>query len=505
MVSRLCESCGASTEDTSTVWCSSCGKFIGFASPESLPEGPGLSVSPLYSLPAVVTAGEELRLPLAIRNSGTIVDQMIVKVPENFATWIRVDPAAVSLFPGESAECALVVGPPRSPDVRAGLHEVPVVVASVAAPDMQQEMGLVIDVQPFVEVNCELRPLKSSGTDRGLHTILLNNRENSDATILLSAEDAEQSLTFRFAPERAVVGPDERVGSELSVGLARSLTSEQPKLFPFTVFVETAGGSPPQRLAGTWQLEPPQQPLRLTLAEPTITALPGAELSTQAAVRNTGNRADHFRFEILGPAASWGRVIPESAGAPAGGEVRVAVSLLIPAPEALPSWLPWGVRVANLDGTRASVAEGTMSIEEVEVAVLTSIPECARGRWAGRYLLTVANRGSRTGSWRIVGMDDADELSFAFSHSTVTVEPGADALIAAKVRTRRPMLTGRPRSLEFGFALEVVAADSDQSRVLAVSQAALEQRAIMSIKSSAVVKSSSRVKEASAQKPVTPR
>jgi hypothetical protein len=141
------------------------------------------------------------------------------------------------------------------------------------------------------------------------------------------------------------------------------------------------------------------------------------------------------------------------------------------------------------------VAEGELSIREVEVGFLASTPERARGRWAGRYLLTVGNRGSCVGQWRIVGVDDADELSFAFSHSTVIVEPGSDALVAAKVRTRRPMLTGRPRSLEFGFALEGAAADTDERKVVAMIQAELEQAAILSIKSSLVVKSSPRLKK----------
>jgi hypothetical protein len=478
---RICEACGGVTEDPTTVWCMECGRFIGFAPTPQSKRAAGLLMVLLDRDPAVVAAGEEARVRVSVRNTGGIVDHMDLTVPEALSNWIRVDPPRVELFPNASAIASVVLAPPRSPLVRSGQYEFELVATSASKESLTDSIALVGIVQPFVEVAGELLPPTSSGVSSGAHRVVLINRGNASAHTTLSGRDDEGKLTFRFERSSLQLEPGTKTDVAMEVAPDSPTTSEQSKSFSFQVNIAVEDAAD-QRLPGSFVLQPPEQPLRLVLAQPDLEAAPGADILTTGSLRNTTGRSDHFRFELLGPAAGWGRVVPESAVAAVGSSATTEVLLTVPPAESgLPAWLPWGVRVVSSDGSRAAVAEGGIRVGEIEVASLDAFPGRTRGRWSGRYLITVGNRGSRSERWRLVGVDDADQVSFAFSHSVFEVTPGADIIVAARVRTRRPSLAGRSRTLPFVFALEIAEGPAS-GRVLATTEAELEQSPILGLK-----------------------
>ena len=177
---RTCERCRATTDDDSTVWCSGCGAFIGFASPPR--EGaPDVVMALLDQLPCQAEAGSEAWLRVAVRNSGNIVDQIGLVVADELASWVRVDPPAVSLFPGQANEVRVVVSPPRSPAVAAGLYEFDVVGSSLSVDTVSDRMALSAVVAPFIDVRSELSPQQSAGASGGTHRVVLGNQGNSHA------------------------------------------------------------------------------------------------------------------------------------------------------------------------------------------------------------------------------------------------------------------------------------------------------------------------------------
>ena len=223
-------------------------------------------------------------------------------------------------------------------------------------------------------------------------------------------------------------------------------------------------------------------PLRLVLEVPELTGGPGEQVGTAARMRNTTGRTETFHFELLGPAFQWGHISPETATVGAGADVVVETTLTLPEAESRTSgWFPWGVRAANGDGSRAAVAEGGVTVEDVEAVALDVIPDHIHGRWSGRYVLTIGNRGNQPGRWRLSGVDESDQVSFAFGRTIVELEPGAETIVGARVRTRRPTLFGRMTNLAFGFKLES-AGDSARGEAVANAEATLEQLAILSIK-----------------------
>src|SRR5262245_30411335 len=98
----------------------------------------------------------------------------------------------------------------------------------------------------------------------------------------------------------------------------------------------------------------------LVLADSRLHAAPGQAATTTVTVRNRGRGGEEYALELLGPAATWGRVVPPTIILPSAGETAAKIGFLPPLePPALASDVPFGVRcVSQNDKQRSTAAEG---------------------------------------------------------------------------------------------------------------------------------------------------
>jgi hypothetical protein len=176
-----------------------------------------------------------------------------------------------------------------------------------------------------------------------------------------------------------------------------------------------------------------------------VRATRGGESRIPVTAHNPGAAEEHYRFEILGDAARWGRIEPRYVpGVPAGGQTALELVLRPPA-DAPAGTTPFAVRCVSLiDAGRCAVVEGDVVVgasRDVDVAV-TAV--AAAGRRSGQYLVAVANRGQAPAPVRLSGSDPRRELGFAMAPGEFTVDGGETSTSYLSVRPRHPKLLGSP-------------------------------------------------------------
>src|SRR5439155_17234075 len=134
----------------------------------------------------------------------------------------------------------------------------------------------------------------------------------------------------------------------------------------------------------------------LVLSDARLRAAPGQEVTTVLTVRNRGRGGEDYAFELLGPAAGWGRVMPPVIALPTAREVEVKVGFVPPLePPAPAAEIPFAVRCfSQADPKRSVVVEALLTVEPLSDITFDVQPVRVRGRWSSRHVIEVENRGN---------------------------------------------------------------------------------------------------------------
>lgn len=209
----------------------------------------------LDSASVQLQAGEQVVIPLQIRNNGEIVEGYNIEVVGPTAAWSTVEPSTVSLYPGSSTTATVKFHPPRSSGVPAGELQFGVVVTPTEHPDEAVVPEGVIEVLPFVETTAELLPHTSQGRRQGRHQIAVDNRGNVPVTALLTATDPTGKLRFALTPQALSVNPGEAVFAAVRARPVKRIWKGAPLTHPFAVEVAPQE-SPSVVLEGSYVQQP---------------------------------------------------------------------------------------------------------------------------------------------------------------------------------------------------------------------------------------------------------
>lgn len=205
--------------------------------------------------------GEETAVPLRILNSSSTVEEYRFEVVGACAAWAAVEPATLSLYPGDSRTVSLVLRPPRDSTVLAG--ETPFGVRVV--PTSEQGETVVpegrVTVPPFTETTAELVPRGSNGAWRGRHQLAVDNRGNAPATVRLETRPGTERARISFSSDTLRIEPGRAGFGKVQVRPAKRMWRGAPVTHPFQVVVtpDTAQGQDPAApvvLDGSYQQEP---------------------------------------------------------------------------------------------------------------------------------------------------------------------------------------------------------------------------------------------------------
>ncbi|MEU8541349.1 hypothetical protein AB0C52_15390 [Streptomyces sp. NPDC048717] len=411
--------------------------------------------------------GEEALLSLQLRNSGSTVEEYRFEVAGAAAAWTTVEPATLSLYPGDSGTVFVAFRPPRDSTVPAG--ELPFGVRVVPTSDHAEPVvpeGRVT-VAPFIEITAELLPRGSHGVRRGAHKIAVDNRGNAPLTVGLTARSGTEHTRIVFDRPELSVEPGRAAFAGLRVRPGRLLWRGTPATHTFQAVVQAPapeGEEPPTPvlLDGSYQQEailPRWLPRALVLACVLALALVGlwygllrpavksaareaitpeaiASAATSQPGKNGGQGGGQSAGQTGGTGATGGAGQIEGAGgggASAGPGAKPSASA--GAAGALPAPAPTNAEVQVKDGVGGGASSDTaLTVPAGKTFQLTDIVVQNPQGDAGTVVVTV-NRGARVLSLALENFRDSDY------HFVTPIVVSADGRVTMTVDCRK---VGRP-------------------------------------------------------------
>jgi hypothetical protein len=253
-----CPNCGRGV-DRGDQFCDACGAFVGWGAgglaqsqqlPQREPQPDDQRAAVRLQLKSdliKVAPGNAESTIITVKNLGTKVEEFrfVVTGPE----WIVVEPAALSVYPGQEATGAVQAAPPRTPSSVAGVEPFRLTVTSALHARVSSSVAGRIDVAPYYELAAELVPTSSSGRGPARHHITLDNRGNVPLRIMLRGTDVADGVRIRL-PAFADVAPGTVTEVPVLVyGSRRWIGRPEPKTF--SIIAEAPRPLAATRLSGT--------------------------------------------------------------------------------------------------------------------------------------------------------------------------------------------------------------------------------------------------------------
>lgn len=191
-----------------------------------------------------VEPGQEQRVTVRVRNTGSIVDELMVDVLGDAAGWATVEPPVVRCFPGGEETAQVVFRPPRVATSRPGPTPFAVRVFSREDPEGSTVQEGVIEVAPYDDLGAELVPRTMRGRRKATFELAVDNRGNQVSNAQVSARDPDGLLEFDLRPDTIVAEPGTATFGKIVARPKKSFWRGPPKTLPFQVTVAEPGQPP---------------------------------------------------------------------------------------------------------------------------------------------------------------------------------------------------------------------------------------------------------------------
>lgn len=169
---------------------------------------------------------------MTVRNDSDIVEAYEFEVVGGCAPWTTVEPARLSLYPGTSEQVAVVLRPPRSPDVRAGEVPLGVRVLPAERPESAVVTETTVIVEPFAKQRARLIPKRRRAWRSARYRVEVQNDGNTPTVVTLSLPEADDHLRIAVSTAPATVDPGAKAELELRARVAKTLWFGKPAVWP---------------------------------------------------------------------------------------------------------------------------------------------------------------------------------------------------------------------------------------------------------------------------------
>lgn len=181
--------------------------------------------------------GAQASCEVLVRNTGMVVDRVLLDVLGDANEWATVEPDQLSLLPGTGGSARITFRPPRTSFPPAG--PVPFALRAMSQEDPE---GSVIEegtvaIGSFTDISAEIVPKTSHARRQGHHKLIVQNRGNAAAEVRLSAADPDDALEFRFKPEFITADPGTATFVKMRAAPRKRFLKGQSKSLPFQAFV----------------------------------------------------------------------------------------------------------------------------------------------------------------------------------------------------------------------------------------------------------------------------
>jgi hypothetical protein len=190
-----------------------------------------------------VEPGREVGIAVEVVNRRQTADRAALEIRGPAAAWATIEPARHSLAPGASGESLVRFHPPRASETRPGRYEADIVVVSREHPDARIAERVAVEVLPFVALEASLAPSVLRGPREGRARLRVANVGNAPVEAVLSGEDPELALEYRFSPGKIRVNPGTTSEASVAIKARRDNRSRADLPRPFRVLVASRDGT----------------------------------------------------------------------------------------------------------------------------------------------------------------------------------------------------------------------------------------------------------------------
>ncbi|HEY1918026.1 MAG TPA: hypothetical protein VGH27_20830 [Streptosporangiaceae bacterium] len=191
-----------------------------------------------------VEPGQEAACSIQVRNTGAVVDRVLLDVLGQARPWASAEPPVLSLLPGTTGTARVAFHPPRASYPGAG--EIPFALRAMSQEDPEGSVIAegALTLAPFTDIRADLVPKTSHVRRRGRHRLIIENRGNVGADLDLDAQDEDNALEFRFRPRLITAPPGTATFVRLRAEPRKRFFKGAGKSLPFQVFVLGGGPEP---------------------------------------------------------------------------------------------------------------------------------------------------------------------------------------------------------------------------------------------------------------------
>ncbi|HKN95807.1 MAG TPA: hypothetical protein VJX10_01725, partial [Pseudonocardiaceae bacterium] len=201
-------------------------------------------VATIETVTLEVDPGAEVSSEVRIRNTGMVVDRVLLEVLGAAAEWAVIEPPQLNLLPGTDGVATVTFRPPRSSEVLAGSVDY-----AVRARSQEDPAGSVVEegsvtVTRFTELTAELEPRTAHGRRAANFRLVVSNLGNHPVTTEVSALDPDVLLNFRLKPPVVVALPGTSTYVKLRAAPRKRFVRGPDKSLPFQAFVLPESAEP---------------------------------------------------------------------------------------------------------------------------------------------------------------------------------------------------------------------------------------------------------------------
>jgi hypothetical protein len=188
--------------------------------------------------------GGETSCSIRVRNTGKVVDQILLDVLGDAQPWSTVEPAQLNLLPGADAVARVVFRPPRSGAVPAGTVPFAVRAMSQEDPDGSTIEEGTVEVNPFFDLKTVLIPGTARGRRRARYQLVVENEGNIPVHAAVSVADPDRLLEFRVKPDTLVTHPGTATFVRLQAMPKERFLRGPDRMLAFEVLLQAAEFAP---------------------------------------------------------------------------------------------------------------------------------------------------------------------------------------------------------------------------------------------------------------------
>lgn len=293
-------------------------------------------IASIDSTSVIAEPGAETSCTIRVRNTGMVVDQVLLDVLGDAGPWTTVEPAQINMLPGSDALAQVKFRPPRSSAVTAGTTPFAVRAMSTEDPDGSTIEEGTIEVAPFSELRAGIAPANARGRRSAKFRLIVQNEGNTPAHVAVSASDPDLLLEFRAKPRNLVTQPGTATFVHLRTSPKKRFMKGPDRMLPFQAMLQTEEAPPAtvngvmveEQVLPTWLLPAiavagvlaaALVALWFTVLKPQVHSIASAEASTVAKpIAQSASAANVAAKSAAAVASSAAAVANGSPGAGAG-------------------------------------------------------------------------------------------------------------------------------------------------------------------------------------------